>query len=282
MRTATILALALSVGACATSLPPRAMSLSGGEVYVAMGSSFAAGPGVSTSADTPPNRCARSSDNYAHLLAKRRGLALTDVSCSGATTRAVLDGWGDLPAQIAAIGPETRLVTVTIGGNDIGYIGSLGAAACAQRVAQGVAERCAGPPPPSETAFADLEERLRAIAEGARARAPQARVIFVDYLAVLSPGEPCAATPISSASAEQARRLADRLAVITARAARDGGAEVLAASKLSRGHDACAKEPWTNGAPQPGAAFKGASFHPNLAGMEAIARALDRRLGARR
>ncbi|HWW26595.1 MAG TPA: hypothetical protein VNZ85_11935, partial [Caulobacter sp.] len=121
-----------------------------------------------------------------------------------------------------------------------------------------------------------------AIAEAARARAPRARVILVDYLTVLPPGEPCSLTPISSTSAKQARDLAARLAAITARAAHDGGAEVLAVSKLSRGHSACDAEPWTNGAPKPGVAFKGAAFHPNLSGMEAIARALDRTLGSPR
>ena len=118
-----------------------------------------------------------------------------------------------------------------------------------------------------------------AIGQAARARGPRARVVFVDYLTVLPDRDVCADTPISTADADHARRLAARLAAITARAARRSGAEVLAVSRLSRGHHACAPEPWTNGLPRPDATFKGAPFHPNLVGMQAIAQALDQWLG---
>jgi hypothetical protein len=61
-----------------------------GAAYVAMGSSYAAGPGIGQSADTPPNRCARSATNAAHIFAQKVGLELKDVSCSGATTAHIL------------------------------------------------------------------------------------------------------------------------------------------------------------------------------------------------
>lgn len=53
----------------------------------ALGSSFAAGPGI------PPqiNRMAgRSSNNYAHLLAARLGADPTDLTVSGATLNNIL------------------------------------------------------------------------------------------------------------------------------------------------------------------------------------------------
>ena len=37
----------------------------------------------------------------------------------------VLAPWNELPAQIDAVTPDTRLVTITIGGNDLNYIGNL-------------------------------------------------------------------------------------------------------------------------------------------------------------
>jgi hypothetical protein len=39
-----------------------------GSGYVAMGSSFAAGPGISPRAAASPRRAGRSSGNYAHLV----------------------------------------------------------------------------------------------------------------------------------------------------------------------------------------------------------------------
>ena len=54
----------------------------------ALGSSFAAGPGIEPFAD---KRAWRSSPNYAHLLADRLGCDLTDLTVSGATTATILE-----------------------------------------------------------------------------------------------------------------------------------------------------------------------------------------------
>ena len=54
--------------------------------YVNLGDSYSAGTGVRPLVEDSPLQCQRSSSNYAHVLAQRRGLALDDVSCAGATT----------------------------------------------------------------------------------------------------------------------------------------------------------------------------------------------------
>ena len=63
-----------------------AASDSGGETssgkYVAMGSSYAAGPKIPDA--VPDQSCGRSTPNYAHLVAAAFGLDLTEVSCIGA------------------------------------------------------------------------------------------------------------------------------------------------------------------------------------------------------
>jgi hypothetical protein len=104
-----------------------------GQRYVAIGSSFAAGPMLPPAKGGAPARCGQSMNNYPTLLAERFGMILTDRSCSGATTNNVLGPWGDIPPQINAVTPQTRLVTVTIGGNDLNYIGNLFTATCIQR-----------------------------------------------------------------------------------------------------------------------------------------------------
>lgn len=55
---------------------------------VALGSSFAAGPGIDPVADV---QAMRSSNNYAHQLTRRLDWQLTGLSVSGATSANVVD-----------------------------------------------------------------------------------------------------------------------------------------------------------------------------------------------
>ena len=267
-----------SLTACTTiNSAPR--GLGSGDAYVAMGSSFAAGPGVTVSADDPPNRCTRSHDNYAHLLARKLTLRLTDVSCGGATTRHVLGRWDELPPQVDALTADTRLVTITIGGNDVGYIGTLMSGSCRTFAAPPPGTpggKCPVPSIPVD-AWTQLERGMRAIAREVRTRAPHARLMFVDYLTVLPAHGPCASTPLPPGVADASTATARRLADLTAKVAAETGNEVLRASAMSQAHSACSADPWTNGFPLSGG--KGfVPYHPTARGMEVIADALAHRL----
>ena len=70
-----------------------------GSRYVAMGSSFAAGPGIAPRAPASPRRAGRSAGNYARLVARALGLDLHDVTFSGATTGDIL--------RVSAAGPPS-------------------------------------------------------------------------------------------------------------------------------------------------------------------------------
>ena len=228
--------------------------------YVAMGSSFAAGPGIAEPVATPAARCGRSTNNYAHQFARIRGLV--DVTCSGATTAHILGPWNELPAQLDALTPDTALVTVTIGGNDVNYVGSLMNVSAGHQIQ-----------PPSEDAWERLAQSFDRIAAEVRRRAPDARLVFVDYLSLLPEGRPCGGTPVTAAQAEMLRGVARRLEEATAAAASRAGAGLIRASALSRGHDVCDAEPWTSGYAAEG---KGpVPYHPNRDGMRAVAEALD-------
>lgn len=97
--------------------------------YVALGSSMAAGPGIGPRAPGSPRAAGRSARNYPHLVADALGLDLTDVTFSGATTAHVLrETQHGAPPQIRALDGTESLVTVTIGGNDAGYVPMLFAA----------------------------------------------------------------------------------------------------------------------------------------------------------
>lgn len=260
-----------------TQTPPPASSPWRGGTYVAMGSSFAAGPGIPEYHETPAAPCYRSTQNYARQLARRLDLALVDVSCSGAVTAHLTGPRGPIPPQLDALSPDTRLVTITIGGNDLGYIGGLTAASCAGLMREtGVEADC---PPlialPAELTFAELAQRMDAIAKEVRRRAPQAHLVFVDYLVVLPEAGTCPATPLGAQDADGARYIARRLAAITRMVASQNGASIITASEFSKGHDACSADPWMNGYPRPGAPVAGALYHPNVKGMTAIADALE-------
>ncbi len=287
VRGGLIIAMLALFEASSVAARPPSPHLAAGDHYVALGSSFAAGPGVTTSADTPGTRCTRSRDNYAHQVAARLRLSLTDVSCGGATTGHILGPWNELPAQLDALRPETKLVTITIGGNDVGYIGGLFAASCTASPANALCRGFASmrgtnvqnqPPEPDAGAWQKLAERLDQITLEIHRRAPLARIVFVDYLTILPAKTLCAAVPLGPAQAAAARAKAKRLATVTAEASRRGGAVLVRASKLSVRHDACAAAPWLNGFPMEGSAPGMVGYHPNLAGMTAVARAIEKAL----
>jgi lysophospholipase L1-like esterase len=266
--------MAILFGALAALAPLAALAQTPappptGAKYVAMGSSFAAGPGVTVQADDPPTRCSRSKDNYAHQLARRRGLRLVDVSCSGATTAHILGAWNELKPQLDAVDADTRLVTVTIGGNDVRLTASLGANAC--RTA-GAANCPAAPAPPTAQDWADLETHLRQIASEVRGRAPSARLVFVDYTTVLPAEGTCPALSLTAEQAAADREINRHVVEITAKVAGATGSGLVTASAITAPHNACAPEPWANGYPP----AKGAAFHPRLEAHTAIAQALDR------
>jgi lysophospholipase L1-like esterase len=256
--------------------------------YVAMGSSMAAGPGIWPRAAGAPCGSGRSARNYAHLVAERLYLDLVDVTFSGATTAHVLaDRQRHAPPQIHALDGSETLVTITIGGNDVGYIPLLMAAS----VLGSIARLLHGPGGPHrrrtvpvrllpmiaalldrrarEEALAQVGDSLRAVGAGVRRRAVNAQVFFVDYLTLLPPAGMRAA-PLSSADADLGRDVAERLEELTAAAAQATGCGIVRAGQASREHHAWAADPWTVGAAWP-LPWRPTPFHPNAAGMRAVA-----------
>jgi lysophospholipase L1-like esterase len=101
-----------------------------GNLYVALGDSFSSGEGVEdfdiNTAKGDVNECHRSEFGYSRILAYSHpslNLALADfVACSGATTSNILSAgqWNEA-RQIDALSSETDKVSLTIGGNDVGF-----------------------------------------------------------------------------------------------------------------------------------------------------------------
>ncbi|HYZ69399.1 MAG TPA: SGNH/GDSL hydrolase family protein [Mycobacterium sp.] len=241
--------------------------------YVALGSSMAAGPGIQPGVRGAPFRAGRSARNYPHLVAQMLGLDLVDVTYSGATTANLLtDPQHGAAPQVDALDGTESLVTVTIGGNDVGYVPLLVVAGLPRIIRRlplvGAALRPMLDPTARDRALVDVAESLKEVGRTLRQRAPRAKVLFVDYLALLPPTG--AAPPLSDAHAALGRRVADTLERLIAEAAADTGCEWVRAAEASREHHAWSAEPWTT---KPGLPFPGrpAPLHPNAAGMRAVA-----------
>ncbi|MBL7489957.1 SGNH/GDSL hydrolase family protein [Frankia sp. AgB1.9] len=256
------------------------------KIIAALGSSYAAGPGIEPVEDAAAMRSAR---NYAHLCAEQLGARLVDLTVSGATTETILRSpqttmrGARFAPQIDGLPADADLVTVTAGGNDLRFVGSVLAAAWRSHDPDGVMVRmldemlgATGIPDPTDAEVEQVADGLAGIVDEARRRAPRSRVILVDYLTSLGDDtRPGVDVPFSAEELTALLRVQAALREAHERAAKRAGAELLAASVLSEGHElgGTAQDPWVFSF-VPEVERTGASFHPNLAGMTAIADAL--------
>ncbi len=280
-------AIAALVGVSTLFLLSRFHSTRNNAEYVAMGSSFAAGPGDGQRSGDSLGPCEQSDVNYPHLLARQYGLSLNDVSCSGATSDEILKGgrWFQ-KAQLDAVHPGTKLVTITVGGNDVLYLGSLTAWSCANNPSQvpllvRLLGLCHMPEEDKvEKGFQMLPIRLREIVAEIHRRAPEAHILFVDYTTVLPDSGTCDRLPLTSLQADRGRDLANRLRAVTEQIARETNSGLLKASDITHGHDVCSADPWVYGFQFPSRflEFGPAPFHPTESAMQVIANAAGQQL----
>ncbi|QIV85247.1 SGNH/GDSL hydrolase family protein [Mycolicibacterium frederiksbergense] len=239
---------------------------------MALGSSMAAGPGIAPTAPGSPLLAMRSQRNYPHLVAQRLDLELVDVTYSGATTANLLtERQHGEPPQVDALDGTETLITVTIGGNDVGYVPMLCAAALPAPLRWLPPLRGMRDAGARERALTAVADELIEVGRVIRHRCPQARVMFVDYLTLLPPDG--AAPPLSAADTALGRRVAAELERLTGAAAEATGCELVRAAQASRDHHPWSAQPWTNlpsrfPVPIPGHT---APLHPNAEGMRAVA-----------
>ncbi|GLR67117.1 hypothetical protein GCM10010909_17980 [Acidocella aquatica] len=221
----------------------------------------------------------RTVNSYPQQLSRLTGMSLVDVTSSGAKTTHVLRGGQYFQAaQLDALDGETELVTITIGGNDISYVGDL--VFLAGRHGRGVfgwllRHIWKGPLAPDKRNWAALQADLLAVFQEIRRRSPNARVIVATYPTILPPEGICPSLNLTAAEAAMMRQVGVRLAEITRTAALEADAEIFDLEKVSAGHHACAPEPWVQG----GRKSAGTLFHPSLAGATATAKAMAQFLG---
>lgn len=246
-------------------------------VYVALGSSYASGPGGQYTVNS--NHCGRSVNNYPHQVAAARGYRLVDVTCGGSVTTDILRN-GKRPAQINAVTPDASLVTITTGGNDIDYIGRLISMSCLHATPDQarIGGRNCGPnrrqaPEPGADQYARVGAELVAVIQAVRLRAPDARILLVEYPPAIDPTAPtCAALPLDPDQVAETARIWNGLAQATAGAAQLTGVTLVAAPD-AMAHTVCSPQPWINGFEPP------VAFHPNAQGKRAMANMVLAALG---
>lgn len=251
----------------------------GKPTLVALGSSFAAGLGLGERVPGSPFVCQRGLASYPRQLASMRNLSLVDMTCSGATSRHVLSGGQVfLSPQIDGLSPETQWVTLTIGDNDIGYVGDLSLMAGGNAptfMGWAIRHLWGGPKTEQERDFAGLRINLQAILATIKQRSPRARIIVATYPAILPASGTCARIGLTSAEADMMRQVSDKLSTLTVAVANEAGAIPVEMHRLGAGHDACSREPWVNGWYD----VAGTPFHPNMAGARATAVAISAAMG---
>lgn len=244
-----------------------------------------AGPGIAPAAPGRPAKSRQSARNYPHQLAQRLGLDLVDVTSSGATIQDVLRSTQPgQPPQITQITADTALVTVTIGGNDVGYLPRLITAAMPAWLTElpSLGRRLHRFTRPSH-ADDRLTRTIDAVAQvftAIRDRAPNARIICLDYLTVLPPSyQPN--LPFDQRSYNSLIELAGDLKKALAHASATHDVDLVAASTQSTAHHAWSDQPWTTrwAWPRPGGQLP---FHPNADGMTAVTDMITHQLTAQR
>lgn len=264
--------------AAASTVPSHTRSVD----YVALGDSYASAPFVPTQVDTT---CLRSDRNYPSLVARSRNASLTDVSCSGATTADITAPQSEgVPAQLDAVHRGTDLVTLTIGGNDIGFSTVLGTcvslmsgdpvgAPCRTHFTSAGDDRITD-------AIAGTGSKVAAVLRDIHRRAPHARVVVVGYPDLFpDDGVGCTGPGVPLAAGDFAwlRDKEKELNTMLLRQARRGGTEYVNTYAPTVGHDLCkpAGERWIEPfVPQAPAA----PVHPNATGENAMANAVERGL----
>ncbi|WP_406120109.1 SGNH/GDSL hydrolase family protein [Streptomyces sp. NBC_00989] len=271
--------LATSAVVLTLSAPTAAATPAGGPAYVALGDSYASGAGL---AGVKDKECDRTTGSYPSLISKfastvGRRHTFDDVTCSGAITNDYWNPKGGKAPQADALTPRTRLVTLTAGGNDVGFSSVL--ATCARVAAT---DRDGTPSEQYFTAdgkdvladrVATMEGRVHDVLADIRRRSPHAEVIVVGYPALFPDnGVGCAEVPFAKGDFAYLRDATKRANAALRRQAAAEGVHASYADTYTAtvGHDMCRprEERWVESLTP---AANTAAAHPNESGQFAMA-----------
>ncbi|MBJ7348699.1 MAG: SGNH/GDSL hydrolase family protein, partial [Thermoleophilaceae bacterium] len=230
--------------------------------YVSLGDSYIAGSGIlPIVTDSAPLSCTQSYFNFPHLLDRRfQFSSFADASCGAAVTGNMTGNQNDNPPQFDRLQPDTDLVTLGIGGNDIGLVG--------------LAISCVSPFSPfgspcknSHSNYisndvAGLKPKVADVVNGIHTRSPGAKVLVVGYPKVIRRGGCWPKIPVTAGDATWLDDIIVAMNRALKAAAVENGAKYVDIFTSSTGHDMCQLPGvrWVEGLTPIGSL---AFFHPN-------------------
>ncbi len=200
--------------------------------YVALGDSYSSG--VGTNSYTLSSSCLRSVYAYPYLLSQQRpNTSLNFVACSGATTTDVMNN------QISSVTGTTNIVTISIGGNDLGFASIIANCTLLDCNSQLNSTRA--------SADANLSPKLNTVYAAIKSRAPGATVVVLGYPRLFSTSSCWGTSGVSSSERSNANLLSDEIDRITALRAAAYGFTYKSATASFIGHAVCSSSAWLNG-----------------------------------
>jgi lysophospholipase L1-like esterase len=227
-RAARVALVCVLFGLSAAAAPAVATA----DQYVALGDSFSSG--VGTGSYTLSSSCRRGVYAYPWLVAQQRpNTSLTFVACSGATTADVM------ASQIGSVTGSTNIVTVSIGGNDIGF---------SNLIVQCTLSNCSSALDATRASLGTfLGPRLHTVYTAIRGRALTASVVVLGYPRIFSSAGCLGTLGISATERTKANQLADALDQLADARAAAAGVIYRSAIASFTGHAVCSGSAWLNG-----------------------------------
>lgn len=243
---AAVAALAM-VGGTATA---GAVETTAYDSYVALGDSYSSGVGAGDYGDS--GGCKRSANAYPQLYADSNGIGDFDfAACLGART-------GDVLAQADTLSADTDLVTVSVGGNDAGFVDVM--IDCTTSFDQGCVNRVEEAKDYVETTLPGL---LDGVYDKIRTNAPNAEVYVLGYPQFYEIGGSCNAG-LSDTKRAAINSGADALAATISERAAAAGFTFVDVRDDFDGHEICSGDWWLHSVTWP----VDESYHPNAAGQQ--------------
>lgn len=234
--------------ACAVAVLATSGSALAADRYVALGDSYSSGTG--TGSYTLDSGCQRGTSAYPYLASRQRpNTDLVFVACAGAKTDDVMAN------QISSVTAATRLVSITIGGNDGGFssvVSSCVTIGCASAITTA-----------TNYIRTTLPGKLDTVYSAIQRQAPGATVAVLGYPRLFSSSSCAGTTGIDASERTQLNAVADLLDSTTASRAAAYGFRYVSAISAFNGHAICSGSAWLNGL---NIFSIGESFHPNRSG----------------
>jgi lysophospholipase L1-like esterase len=221
--------------------------------YVALGDSYSSGVGAGNYYSSSGS-CDRSANAYSVRWATANDPAsYLSVACSGATTSTVIS------SQLSALSASTTLVSITIGGNDVGFTNVMetcvvfSTSTCVSAIGTAEGEMTA-----------DLPGEMNNVLSAIAVHAPNARVVVLDYPQLYDLARSSSCIGLSNTDRNDLNQAANELdSQIQAAAGRyhDVFADVRA---QFAGHQICDSNSWLHSVDW----FDlGVSYHPTASGQ---------------